>query len=87
MLKDYNSIKAELDKMVKLLEITELNLELFDEEGEVLKAPAYEPDMPVHFGNEFNSKTENVVCKREMYISRIIMLKIKIEQEGESDNE
>lgn len=83
-LKTYNNSLANIEILKNEIEILKLQEELFDEESETLKASCYEEGMPVHFGNEFHSKTENIAIKREAFVTktRIINLKLKEIQEN-----
>ncbi len=76
-LKSYNKCKSDIEILNSEIEILKLQEELFDEAAETLKATSYEEGMPLHFGNEFNSKTENIAIRRENYLFNIKKLELK----------
>jgi len=77
-LKNYNKSKSDIEILNSEIEILKLQEELFDEAAETLKATSYEEGMPLHFGNEFNSKTENIAIRRENYLINIKRLELKL---------
>lgn len=78
LLKSYNKNKSDIEILTSEIEILKLQEELFDESAETLKATSYEEGMPIHFGNEFNSKTENIAIRRESYLINIKRLNLKL---------
>lgn len=79
-LRSYNDTLANIEILNNQIEIVKLQYELFDEAGETLKAPSYEEGMPVHHGNEFNSKTENIAIKRENYLLILKKFELKLRE-------
>ena len=61
----YNKTIADLEILAAEIEILKLKYDCFDEAGETFKPQVYEEGMPIHFGNEFNSKTENIAVRKE----------------------
>ena len=73
----YNKTIADLEILAAEIEILKLQCDCFDEEGETFKPQVYEEGMPLHFGNEFNSKTENIAIKKEDMPFKIKKMELK----------
>lgn len=76
----YNKTLSDLEIIDSEIELLKFNLNCYNEESESLKCNVYEEGIPPNFGNEFNSKTENIVIAKENIPFRIKKLEIKRKQ-------
>ena len=76
----YNKTIADLDILLSEIDILKLQCDCFDIAGETFKPQVYEEGMPLHFGNEFNSKTENIAIKQENIPLKIKKMELKYKE-------
>ncbi len=76
----YNKTIADLEILAAEIEILRLQYDCFDIAGETFKPQVYEEGMPLHFGNKFNSKTENIAIKQENIPLKIKKMELKYKE-------